>query len=410
MLFCNIYYRRTNIMNRKKFISIALCAAVCAGSTFALTSCSQDSNNTSSSPSSAVSSAAPSSSNENSKSSDEKGNEDTSSEESTKNTENTESTEITESKENADDDKTESTSSSSDESSSNVSDSSTAITSNVSQISENSEVSQNSQSSQTSQVSQTSENGSVSSIQTESDLSKFTETATPSQSKPTNFKESKTYNGFFKYFEGGNGHFKVNMSGDLGGLSTSIDMEYQKQGENVYSEYTLMGMTSSSIIKDGKSYSYAPVVYGENTYLVGDTTENDVTHLFEINASLDSYNVLESGTTTTTDGKTLNYEKVSIDDGSDNNIYIAYFDGDKFVQIDGYADSSSSSASSSSSSSSSSSQLKKQISLSGDFSLPIDEKLFEINPDYKQITAEDYYDTSGIFDTDTSTDPLTPDE
>lgn len=338
-------------MNKRKLISIALCAAVCVGSTISLASC----NNTANDTSSKTESAAPASSASSEDSSD---------------------TESSESKESStEESKTESKENSKNESSAEESSKEESKTEESSQ--ESKEESSNT-SSVTTKVETAVEN-----------LEEFEKTVTPSASAAAaDFKESRTYKNFFEKLSSGDGHFK--LTGTISsGITASMNIEYQKQGDNIYSETSVLGISSTVIQKDGKTYTHS-AMFGDS-YLVTDASEQNTAASLIESEGLDSdaMKILEAGTIDIS-GKTYNYEKIGSTD-NDDTVLVTYFDGDQLTSIEIFS-------TNGTSDSSDSKNLKKAGTLSGEFDLAIDEKLFELNPDYQVLTEDEFYSqASGMF-------------
>lgn len=342
-------------MNKRKLISIALCAAVCVGSTISLASCNNTANDTSSKTTSTPAAS-------------------TASE--TDASENSEESKINSTEES----KTESKEESKAESSAEESSKEESKTEESSQESK-----EESSKAETSDVSSTSEVK----VQTAAEnIEEFEKAVTPAATVAVDFKDSKTYKSFFEKLSSGDGHFKLTGSVSSG-ISASMSIEYQKQGDNIYSEMSVMGISSTVVQKDGKTYTHS-AMFGDS-YLVSDVTEENTAASLIESEGLDSdaMKLLETGTVDI-DGKTYNYEKIGNTE-DDSTVLVTYFDGDKMTSVEVFS-------TNGASDSSDKKNLKKTGTLSGEFDLAIDEKLFELNPDYKVLTEEEFYEqASNLF-------------
>lgn len=332
-------------MNLKKITVALLCLCMTVGGAAFLTSCSKNQTEQSSAESSADSSE--SSENNENESSESKN---TNSEDST----NAKETSKTESKSVSQDSKPESSES--------------LETSSESKESSKESSLNNTESSSSQKVSET-EIQEQSSEKSSKSVPQDAETEVSSPKKePSNvslsenlpeYKDSKTYNLFFKKQQSKNYHVKMSYTSN----DVNIQSEIQRAGDELYQSVTLDDGNYVTIIKDGLLYSNSYLM--KDKYYVSEEAEQILKQIDESSESNMPYTITEAGTAEF-DGQKMYYECAV----SRSYIIKSYFYEDKLYKMEYHA-------------AGNESYILKTIESYQELS--VDNSLFELNPDYELV-------------------------
>lgn len=201
--------------------------------------------------------------------------------------------------------------------------------------------------------------------------------------------DTKLYKSFYSKVNDDEFNIKMNGDMDINGSTMSMELEVQKQGDSTYSSMKVMGMTMTSIKKDGYTYSLNSMT---NTYTKTKSDENtdddDVTNsLTNMTGSLKELKFVENALSKE-DG-TTDYEKYSMTGAT----MTFYFNGDEVKYIDMEQDTSSSSDASTESSS-----VQQKLRMNVTVTSSIDASLFEIPEGYTEQSSDDTLEQVSVID------------
>lgn len=204
--------------------------------------------------------------------------------------------------------------------------------------------------------------------------------------------DTKLYKCFYEKAQ--NDAVRMTIKGDIesSGISMSISMDIQKQGDKTYMAMNMFGMDMKTISKDGFNYALndSTKQYSKTALETSGETDNISDSISSITGSMKDIKFIENGLSSEED--TTDYEKYS----SGGSIMTIYFNGDDIKYIETEVDTSETSIESSEKTE----PTRIDISVTNE----IDESLFEVPSDYEEVDTSDLYGFGNMFDTEESTE------
>lgn len=223
-----------------------------------------------------------------------------------------------------------------------------------------------------------------------SEESKLAEITKTDKTKDDYLTDTKLYNCFYAKTLSDSVHATISGNLEMNGSSMSIDIDVQKQGDKQYASMKMLGMSMTTITKDGYTYTLndATKTYTKAEALVSDSSDDSMSSL-EMVGSLEDFVFVENDFST--EEGTTDYEKYSTEEAT----ITAYFDGDniKYMDIE---------ALESADGSESSGIQSYRLNLSA--TTEIDESLFEIPNGYTEESEDADDDIDFDFDSDLDID------
>lgn len=195
--------------------------------------------------------------------------------------------------------------------------------------------------------------------------------------------DTKLYKSFYEKVQGDNFHMAVEGEISMSGVSMSISMEVQKQGDSTYTVMNMFGINVKGITKDGYTYTLNDKTkkYSKEESEEGEESGSTYGIDFDMTGSMEDLEFIENGLSS--EENTTDYEKYSTEDSK----MTVYFNGDeiKYIEVE--------STETSTQSSGETEPVRIDISLTSE----IDESLFEIPSDYEEVDYSELYDLSSMF-------------